>query len=91
MVRYAFGALGMRRVGLTHSAGNEASRRITEHLGFSLEGILRAANPLPEGKFADRYCYARLDAANLPPLEVCWGDAASRTHALTTQPLRAAS
>ena len=30
MVRYAFGALGMRRIGLTHSAGNEASRRIAE-------------------------------------------------------------
>lgn len=78
MVRYAFGALGMRRVGLTHSAGNEASRRIAEHLGFSFEGILRAANPLPEGKFADRYCYARLDASNLPPLDVRWGEAASR-------------
>lgn len=78
MVRYAFGALGMRRVGLTHSAGNEASRRIAEHLGFSLEGILRAANPLPEGKFADRYCYARLDAVNLPPLDVRWGEMASR-------------
>ncbi|HKR28790.1 MAG TPA: GNAT family protein [Acidobacteriaceae bacterium] len=78
MVRYAFGALGMRRVGLTHSAGNEASRRIAEHLGFSLEGIQRAANPLPEGKFADRYCYARLDAANLPPLDVRWGESAGR-------------
>jgi len=73
MVRYAFAALGMRRVGLTHSAGNEASRRIAEHLGFSLEGIQRAANLLPEGKFADRYCYSRLDAANLPPLDVRWG------------------
>src|SRR5580704_8379231 len=30
LVRYAFGVLDMRRVGLTHSSGNEASRRITE-------------------------------------------------------------
>lgn len=73
-MRYAFGALGMRRVGLTHSAGNEASRRIAEHLGFSLEGIQRAANLLPEGKFADRYCYALLDPARLPPLDVQWGE-----------------
>ena len=29
-----FGALGMCRVGLTHSKGNEASRRIAEKLGF---------------------------------------------------------
>lgn len=74
MVRYAFGALGMRRVGLTHSAGNEASRRIAEHLGFSLEGIQRAANLLPEGKLADRYCYGLLDPSRLPPLEVQWGE-----------------
>jgi RimJ/RimL family protein N-acetyltransferase len=72
LVRYAFGALGMRRIGLTHSAGNEASRRIAERLGFSLEGIQRGANILPGGKYADRYCYARFDVAGLPDLEVQW-------------------
>jgi ribosomal-protein-serine acetyltransferase len=72
MVRYAFGALGMRRIGLTHSAGNEASRRIAERLGFSFEGIQRGANVLPGGKHADRYCYARLDVASLPGLQVHW-------------------
>ena len=72
LIRYAFGALGMRRVGLTHSAGNEASRRIAETLGFSFEGIQRGANILPGGRNADRYCYARFDAAGLPDLEVQW-------------------
>lgn len=72
LVRYAFGALRMRRIGLTHSAGNEASRRIAEKLGFSLEGIQRGANVLPGGKFADRLCYARFDIAGLPNLEVQW-------------------
>jgi RimJ/RimL family protein N-acetyltransferase len=72
MVRYAFGALGMRRIGLTHSDGNEASRRIAEKLGFSLEGIQRGANALPGGKHVDRHCYARLDIAGLPDLEVQW-------------------
>ncbi len=72
MVRYAFGALGMRRVGLTHSAGNEASRRIAGKLGFNLEGIQRAANLLPGGRLADRYCYARLDLDGLPELDVGW-------------------
>jgi RimJ/RimL family protein N-acetyltransferase len=72
MLRYAFGALAMRRVGLTHSSGNEGSRRIAEKLGFVPEGIFRAANPLPEGKFADRHCYARFDTVGLPPLEVQW-------------------
>lgn len=72
MVRYAFGALGMRRVGLTHSAGNEASRRIAEKLGFVPEGVQRAANPLPGGRIADRFCYARFGPEGLPPLDVHW-------------------
>ena len=74
MVRYAFSALGMQRVGLTHSEGNEASRRIAEKLGFTFEGIQRRANLLPGGKCADRYCYARFDLAELPHLEVSWGE-----------------
>lgn len=72
LVRYAFGALGMRRVGLTHSAGNEASRRIAEKLGFSFEGVQRGANILPGGKHADRSCYARFNVIGLPDLEVHW-------------------
>ena len=72
MVRYAFGAFGMRRIGLTHSEGNEASRRIAQKLGFSLEGIQKGANMLPGGQCADRCCYARFDLAGLPDLEVHW-------------------
>lgn len=74
MLRYAFGALGMRRVGLTHSDGNEASRRIAEKLGFVNVGVERAANPLPGGLMADRVCYARFSAEGLPPLDVHWGN-----------------
>jgi len=73
MLRYAFGALGMRRVGLTHSDGNEASRRIAEKLGFVHVGVETAANPLPGGRMADKFCYARFDAEGLPPLDVHWG------------------
>lgn len=73
MVHYAFEALGMRKVGLTHSSGNEASRCITEKLGFTLVGIQRAATVLPGGRLADRCCYARFDTAGLPKLEVSWG------------------
>jgi RimJ/RimL family protein N-acetyltransferase len=73
MLRYAFGALAMHRVGLTHSDGNEASRRIAEKLGFTRLGVERAANPLPGGVMADRVCYARFDTAGLPTLNVHWG------------------
>ena len=72
MVRYAFGCLGMRRVGLTHSHGNHASRRIAETLGFTFEGIQLMANVLPEGKFADRFCYSRIDVDSLPDMQVEW-------------------
>ena len=72
LLRYAFAALGMRRVGITHSSGNEGSRRVIEKLGFLPEGIQRAANCLPGGRRADRHLYARLDSNGLPPLEVHW-------------------
>jgi RimJ/RimL family protein N-acetyltransferase len=72
MVRYGFGVLGMRRIGLTYSAGNEASRRIAERLGFSFEGIQRGANVLPGGRKADRHCYGLLEVSLLPDLDVDW-------------------
>jgi RimJ/RimL family protein N-acetyltransferase len=72
LVRYAFGALGIRRIGLTHSVGNEASRRIAERLGFSFEGVQKCANVLPGGKNADKCCYARFDLSGLPDLDVQW-------------------
>lgn len=74
LLRYAFGALGMRRVGITYSTGNEASRRIVEKLSFTQEGVMQKANPLPGGRFSDRCCYARFDLAGLPTLDVRWGD-----------------
>ena len=75
-VRYAFGALGMRRVCLTLSAGNEASRRIVEKLGFTYEGTDPQANTLPGGRKADRLNYFRDSTEALPPLDVQWGAAA---------------
>ena len=73
LVRYAFGALGMTQVRLTHSEGNEASRRIAGKLGFQLEGVEESANPLSGGRMADRIRYICHDPQALPPLEVSWG------------------
>ncbi len=72
LVLYAFKALGMKQVGITHSAGNEASRRIIEKLGFTPAGVLPNANPLPGGRVADRHCYVRTGTARLPALDVSW-------------------
>jgi RimJ/RimL family protein N-acetyltransferase len=73
LLRFAFGALGMRRVRITHSGGNEASRRVVDKLGFTPVGVQRAGNRLPGGSLADRHLFARFDTAGLPPLDVHWG------------------
>ncbi len=72
LLRYAFNALGMRRVGIMHAEGNHASRRVIQKLGFQPEGIQRAASLLPGGRVADRHCYARLNLNDLPELDVHW-------------------
>ena len=72
LLRYAFNVLRMRRIGITHSAGNEASRRVIEKLGFTPEGVQREANRLPAGRVADRCLYARFDIIGLPYLDVQW-------------------
>jgi hypothetical protein len=70
VVRYAFGALAVRQVDLTHSKGNMASRRIAEKLRFQPVGVELAANPLPGGRMADRFCYVLCGTEGLPPLDV---------------------
>jgi RimJ/RimL family protein N-acetyltransferase len=72
LLRYAFNVLSARRVWITHSEGNEPSRRIIEKLGFAKEGTARQAAWLPDGSMADSHRYARLDLADLPPLDVKW-------------------
>ncbi len=72
LLRYAFEALSMRRVSITHAGGNQASRRVIEKLGFTPEGVQRGANILPGGRVADKHLYARFGTAGLPPLDVRW-------------------
>ncbi len=74
LLRYAFGPLGMQRVGISHAAGNERSRRVIEKLGFTPEGIQHKAMQLPGNRFTDRHLYARFDLAGLPDLDVTWGE-----------------
>jgi RimJ/RimL family protein N-acetyltransferase len=74
LLRYAFGALHMRCVGITYSAGNHPSARIVDKLDFRPERILPGANHLPGGRVFDRHCFARYDLHGLPPLDVSWGE-----------------
>lgn len=73
IVRYAFNALGARRVEIDHAEGNDASRRVIEKLRFEREGIRKQHLEMPDGSFANTWCYARLNTDNLPPLDVTWG------------------
>lgn len=75
LVRYAFEALGMRRVGIAHAAGNEASRRVIERLGFIPQRIEAGGSVLPVGRVVDQHWYARDHANGLPELAVRWGKA----------------
>ena len=73
VVRYAFAVLAARRIEITHSDGNDHSRRIIEKLGFEREGLRRGGTLLPSGSMADSHVYARLSPDGLPPLDVRWG------------------
>ena len=59
MLGHAFGPLGMQRVGLRTTIDNARSRAVAERLGFTQEGILRAAAAFPDGR-RDLVCYGLL-------------------------------
>jgi RimJ/RimL family protein N-acetyltransferase len=49
VARYVFG-LGFHRLELVAAAGNVASQRVAERAGFTREGVLREARPVPGGR-----------------------------------------
>ena len=40
---WAFGELGIERISLPHTVGNDASCRVAEKAGYLLEGVMRGA------------------------------------------------
>lgn len=72
LTQYAFQALQANRVMIMHAKGNDRSRNVIEKLGFEREGIYRNDMVL-NGELTDHYIYARLNAKNLPPLDIKWG------------------
>lgn len=72
VLRYLFGALKATRVQIGHAAGNDASRRVIEKLGYAPEAVMVKAHELPDGRIVDGYGYARLSPDGLPPLDVHW-------------------
>jgi ribosomal-protein-alanine N-acetyltransferase len=65
VVRYGFAELDLHRIEATVMAGNAASARVLEKLGFRREGLLRDYK-FARGQWADYWMYARL-ASDAPP------------------------
>lgn len=59
LVEMGFGELGLARLWARVHAGNEASRRVLERLGFAHEGILRG-HVVREGERRDCLLYGKL-------------------------------
>jgi RimJ/RimL family protein N-acetyltransferase len=72
LIRYAFNALAATKVRICHAAGNDASARVIEKLGFEKEGIFKRDARLNDGTITDHHWYARFDDNNLPELKVTW-------------------
>ncbi len=73
LIRYAFNALGARRIVIGHAEGNEKSRAVIERLGMTFECQRKLAHALPGDRVVDDFCYVRFDAEGLPALDVKWG------------------
>lgn len=72
LIRYAFNALAASKISICHAAGNDASARVIEKLGFEKEGVFRKDARLPDGTVTDHHWYARFNDQKLPPLCVRW-------------------
>lgn len=59
---WAFGALGLHRLELTHATGNPASCKVAARAGFLLEGTMREHGRHADG-WHDMHLHARLPAA----------------------------
>jgi RimJ/RimL family protein N-acetyltransferase len=66
VTRWAFGTLGLERIGLTHAVENVGSCRVAQRAGFGLEGVMRSSKRFGDGRLHDEHLHAIL-AAGCPP------------------------
>lgn len=65
VTRWAFEDLGVARAQLITDLDNGASQRVAEKCGFRREGVLRAWEPIGDGR-PDVVMFARLPGDELP-------------------------
>ena len=63
---WAFSGLGIERISLPHTVGNDASCRVAEKAGYVLEGVMRGAWREPDGTRLDDHLHARLSTDPYP-------------------------
>lgn len=63
---YAFAHLKAVRIELITDEENQASRRVAERAGFTLEGVLRHERRAPDGSLRNTCVYARLAPVSVP-------------------------
>ena len=60
LMEYAFSKMNMNRIQIRCGVGNQPSRNIPRRLGFHFEGIERAGELFPDGRFIDLEVYSKL-------------------------------
>ena len=60
LMKFAYDELKLNRIQIRCGVGNIPSRRIPIRLGFRFEGIERAGELFPDGRFVDLEVYSRL-------------------------------
>ena len=72
LLRYAFGPLEARHVGIGHALGNKASEKVIEKLGFKIIGERPNVLALADNRIVGDRIYYRDSIKNLSDIEVSW-------------------
>lgn len=73
LTKYAFEALGAKKVSTFHADGNIGSQRVIEKTGFEKEGVLRKCHNLWDRGVVDEHHYGLLSPKRLPDIKIQYG------------------
>jgi RimJ/RimL family protein N-acetyltransferase len=73
LTKYAFEALGAKKVATRHAEGNIGSQRVIEKTGFIKEGVLRKCHNLYARGIVDEHHFGLLKGEFQSDMNVSWG------------------